>query len=117
LEHRPDYAKKPDSFFNSLKGHQALLARELRRMIHQALPHVSESLKWGMPVYEQDKLICSIRPAKEFVALQFYQSGTSLSDPDGLLEGMGKKMRHIKIRSKKDIRKRLFIKWIKQAAE
>ena len=113
---RSDYGKKADSFFNSLKGPNALLARELRLIIRQALPNVSESLKWGMPVYEQDKLICSIRLAKEFVALQFYQSGTNLPDPNRLLEGTGKKMRHIKIWSKKDIRKKLFITLIKRSA-
>ncbi|HEY1407341.1 MAG TPA: DUF1801 domain-containing protein [Promineifilum sp.] len=37
-------------------------------------------------------------PMKGYVNLGFYK-GTSLPDPDGLLEGTGKDLRHVKIRS------------------
>jgi len=52
--------------------------------------------------------------AKKHVSLGFYK-GTKLPDPDGLLEGTGTKLRHIKIHAPKDIRKALFARWIKQA--
>jgi hypothetical protein len=39
-----------------------------------------------------------IIPYKEWVDLGFYQ-GVELPDPDGLLEGSGAKLRHVKIRS------------------
>ena len=42
-----------------------------------------------------------ILPYKRWVNLGFYQ-GADLADPDGLLEGMGAKMRHVKIRSLDD---------------
>ena len=42
-----------------------------------------------------------ILPYKSWVNLGFYQ-GVDLADPDGLLEGTGKKMRHVKIRSLED---------------
>jgi hypothetical protein len=69
-----------------------------------------------MPVYEADGMICAIRVVGDYVALQFYTSGTKLDDPDGLLEGTGKRMRHVKIRSKADLRRKLLTSWIKQAA-
>lgn len=69
-----------------------------------------------MPVYEADGLICAIRAADDYVAFQFYASGTKLDDPDGLLEGTGKRMRRVKIRSKADMRTKLFTSWIKKAA-
>ena len=39
-----------------------------------------------------------IIPYKEWADLGFYQ-GVELADPDGLLEGSGAKLRHMKIRS------------------
>ncbi len=116
MKSRADYGTAADAFFDSLEDAVAPLARELRSIIRRALPHTSESIKWGMPVYEQDGVICAIRPSSDYVALQFYSSGSKLSDPDGLLEGTGRRMRHIKIRSKSHIKKRLFTSWLKHAA-
>ena len=42
-----------------------------------------------------------IIPHKRWVNLGFYQ-GVDLADPEGLLEGTGAKMRHVKIRSMDD---------------
>lgn len=42
-----------------------------------------------------------ILPHRGWVNLGFYQ-GSSLPDPEGLLEGTGKKLRHVKIRSLED---------------
>ncbi len=39
-----------------------------------------------------------ILPYKRWINLGFYQ-GVNLADPEGLLEGTGAKMRHVKIRS------------------
>ncbi len=39
-----------------------------------------------------------VMPHSEWVNLGFFQ-GASLNDPDGLLEGSGAKMRHVKIRA------------------
>lgn len=116
MQRREDYGDDADGFFHALNRRIAPLASELRGIVRKAVPNASEGIKWGMPVYEADGLICSIRPAAEYVALQFYMSGTSLRDPEALLEGTGKRMRHVKVRSAADIRKRLFTTWIKQAA-
>jgi len=116
MKQRPDFGAGAETFFGSLEGPIADLAREVRGIVLEALPDVRESLKWGMPVYERDGLICAIRPGNGYVALQFYAAGTSLRDPGGLLEGTGKRMRHVKIRGKGDIRKRLFTSWLRQAA-
>lgn len=106
-----------DLFFDDLEQPIGELALGLRDIIRTALPDASERIKWGMPVYETDRVICAIRPAKGYVALQFYASGTRLPDPDGLLEGTGRKMRHVKIRSKQDLKKPLFASWLKQATK
>lgn len=116
MKPRDDYGKKADAFFDELNEPIAALARELRDIIRKAIPDADESIKWGIPVYEANGLTCALRPSGDYVALQFYASGITLDDPDGLLEGTGKKMRHVKIRTKSDLKKRLFTAWIKQAA-
>lgn len=113
---RKDYGDNTERFFDSLNDNVSPLARELRAIIRNAIPKASESIKWGMPVYECDKIVCAVRPSDNYVALQFYSSGTTLPDPDGILEGTGKRMRHVKIRSRADIKKKLFTSWIRQAA-
>lgn len=45
---------------------------------------------------------CYIAPFKSYMNLGFLR-GTELPDPDGLLEGTGKLLRHIKIRSIEDV--------------
>ena len=43
-----------------------------------------------------------ILPHRQWVNLGFYQ-GARLADPDGLLEGAGARMRHVKVRSLQDV--------------
>lgn len=48
--------------------------------------------------------ICYIAPFKAHVNLGFFR-GAELPDPDGLLEGTGKLLRHVKIRSQADLQR------------
>ena len=116
MSQRADYGNHADDWFNALNEEISPIAVELRTLI-QALPDATEVIKWGMPNYDQAGQVCAIRPGKGYVALQFGAIGTGLSDPDKLLEGAGKKMRHVKIYTSSDIKKRLFTSWIKQAAK
>lgn len=85
----------------------------LRQLIKRAAPKIHESIKWRMPCFEQDGLVCAIMAAKKHVSLGFYK-GARLSDPDGLLEGTETNLRHIKVRTPKDIHKAQFTDRIKQ---
>ena len=95
---------------------QRKLAQQLRQLIRKTLPEVREAIKWRMPVFEQDGLLCAIRCTKKYVALQFYGSGTSLADPDNLLEGSGKGCRHYKLRGPAAFQLKLLRSWILYAA-
>ena len=117
VSQRADYGKNANECFAAHDDLIADLAAELRSLIQRAVPAASESIKWGMPVYEQGGSVCSLRAGKGYVALQFGTIGTSLVDPDSLLEGSGKRARHVKIRSTSDIDKQRFTSWIKQAAK
>jgi hypothetical protein len=56
---------------------------------------------YGASTLTRDQLVYIALP-KEWVRIGFYYGG-DLPDPEGLLEGEGKRMRHIKIGSEKEL--------------
>ena len=57
---------------------------------------------YGVGPKKMSEGYCYIIPHKNWINLGFYQ-GAHLPDPSELLEGTGKNMRHVKIRSLKEI--------------
>jgi hypothetical protein len=84
------------------------LALKARALVRSLLPDTIEQI--DMPArligYGYDRTytgtICGIALQKSYVNLMFSR-GTELPDPQGLLEGTGKKARHVKIRSAEDV--------------
>lgn len=67
------------------------------KSIDKHIPHATQTVKWGWPCWQGNGLIVSLCVMKKYVNLQFFR-GAHLEDPDGLLEGTGKDLRHIKLR-------------------
>jgi len=72
------------------------LAEEVRALILDVLPDAVEEFKWSQPCYSTTRPICYFKVARKHITLGFNE-GASLQDSDGLLEGTGKAMRHVKI--------------------
>jgi len=71
----------------------------VRRIIHDADPEITEELKWmGTPVWSHDGIVCLAKAFKDKVKITF-PHGASLSDPDKLFnsELTGKQWRAIDI--------------------
>lgn len=115
MKKREDYGKNADSWFGSIDDSLMPIANKLRKLIKNTDSKIAESLKWGMPNYEKDGAICALRAGNGYIAFQFY-NGSNLDDPDSLLEGSGKKMRHVKIWNESEIIETLFVSWIKQVS-
>ena len=115
MKKREDYGKSAESSFTLLDSPLFSIAGKLRKLIKDTDSEIIETLKWGMPNYEKDGDICALRAGNGYISLQFY-NGTNLDDPDSLLQGSGKKMRHIKVWDETKITERLLIDWIKQAS-
>lgn len=79
------------------------ICRAARVLLDEGLPTARQDIKWGYPTWVGNGNIAAIAPHAEHVNLQFYK-GTSLRDPDGLLEGTGKELRHVKLHQAKDLR-------------
>ena len=79
------------------------LATELRRMFLEAAPDLRESIKWGNPCFEKKMRVFYIgSQGDRYVTLGLWQ-GALLPNPEGLIEGTGKRMRHVKIRGEEEL--------------
>jgi hypothetical protein len=74
----------------------------LRRLILEAAPDASESIKWGQPVYDVNGPFAHIKAFKGHVNFGFWR-GAEFTDPKGLLKGSGTRMRHVELRGPADI--------------
>ena len=95
--------------------HQTWLAA-LRQQIVATVPETEESFKWSRPCYAiGGTLFCYLAAAKNYVTIGFHR-GAELPDPDGMLEGTGKGMRHLKVRSESDASSKVVRELIHDAA-
>lgn len=105
-----------DQYIEGLPEPIQKIVIELRELIFEASEQMKEEIKWGKPSYSRDGLVCYLQTAKNHVNFGFYQ-GATLIDRDGLLEGDGTKMRHIRIRKLADIQPEPFKNLIWEAIE
>ena len=110
----PKTADVVDQFIQQMDAEQQEIAHSLRATIRKAAKSLDEAIKWGHPCFVGIGNVCSIMPYPDHVNLGFFR-GAELDDPDKLLEGTGKGMRHVKIWSAKDIRKRAISDLIRSA--
>ncbi len=76
--------KNIDELIAKLSDWRGATFAEIRRIIHDADPEISEEWKWmGTPCWSHDGLICVANAHKDKVKLTFSQ-GASLPDPDKL---------------------------------
>jgi hypothetical protein len=86
------------------------LAKKTRTLVLDVLPDAFEKTYWGWANTwygtsgKSSDAVFTINPINAYVQLYFMR-GTELSDPDKLLEGTGKKLRHVKIRSAADLKR------------
>jgi hypothetical protein len=97
---------------------------DLRALIRRALPQVVETVKWrkisnpnGVPVWEQDGILCTGEVYKGYVKLTFAR-GAALPDPTGLFNAgfAGGTRRAIDLKEGETVDPAAFIALIEEAA-
>jgi hypothetical protein len=116
-------AKKPtpktgtspdDRYFAEQSAEKAALLQKLRALVNKGVPDADVTIKWGVPFYQLNgKSICSLASFKEFVGINFFAPPSALADPKKKLEGGGKTMRMLKVRSATDIDSASILRWLK----
>jgi hypothetical protein len=106
----------------------AHLALALREMVLSEAPDAMEKVYKNHPsaiwfgfaskddVPKMNDMFCYIAAATSHVNLGFCH-GALLRDPDHVLEGNGKRMRHVKFRSERDLERPFVRRYVRAAAE
>jgi hypothetical protein len=110
-----------DDLLQIASGPLRPVMERLRALILEVHPQACEVVRLGEKAASYGcgprKMIegyAYIMPFRSWVNLGFFR-GTSLVDPQGLLEGTGAKLRHVKIRSLEDAERRAVRELIEEA--
>jgi len=110
--------KRIDAYIAKSAPFAQAILQHLRALVHKALPQVNETIKWGMPYFEHQGLLCGMAAFKQHCAFLFWK-GSLLSDPQQLLQqGEKTAMGHLgKITSLEDLpADKVLAAYIKEAA-
>lgn len=92
------------------------VVRALRSFVKKTVPSTKETTNsWGVPTFEVKVPFCFYMVGKNHVTFGFH-FGTSLPDPQGLLEGTGKNMRHVKLRGVESLEQKGLQELVRSAA-
>lgn len=92
-----------DAYIAKVDPALAPVMRAARATIRRAAPRLQESICMGMPHWRGEAWVCYLADYSEHVNLGFYQG--ALLKPRALLEGTGKRLRHVKLRTPADARR------------
>jgi hypothetical protein len=97
----PDKGKSVESYRNEKINiaWQGEVFDQIHAMIQAAYPDGKSSIKWAQPVWETaEGPMLFMRATAKHLTLGFWR-GAEFQDPEGVLEGEGDRMKHLKIKS------------------
>lgn len=103
--------KEVTEYINSAPVEQKKIMEIVRSLIHKSVGAVTEEFKWSRPIFKSSKDFAYLQANKNHVNVGFSRNIERINDPNGVLEGSGKTMRHVKIRSVSDIDTTLLSEW------
>ena len=101
--------KEIKKYLDNLPSPQKEICEKIRKIIIKTFPDLEESMKNGVPSYENKYYIVGL---KDHVNIGFFIEGLSAKEI-GLFEGKGKLTRHIKIYSLDDIDEKKIVNLLK----
>lgn len=116
-------ARLIDAKIESLGDWRGTVLARMRKLIKQAAPNISESVKWrkpsnpaGVPVWEHEGIVCTGETYKDKVKLTF-ANGAALADPSGLFNASldGGTRRAIDVRAGEDVDGAAFMALVRAA--
>jgi len=115
---RADFGAPIDSFFAKQRPHLRAILEELSRLVEEAAPEASSSIKWGMPVYTLNgAMMCALAAYEAHVNLILSGPSGAFADPEGRLSGEGKTGRHLKLTTLVELPRDAVRAWLRAAAE
>jgi len=93
--------------------HREIVAA-LRKLMREQAPGAREVISYGVPMFRQKRTLAVISPTKVGITFAFSQ-GASFEDRYGLLEGVGKVSKNVRMKSLADFNRPALRYYIKQA--
>jgi hypothetical protein len=88
----------------------------IRSLMKESAPDALESISYGIPMYARKKPVAWINPSKTGITFGF-REGASFNDRYGLLRGVGKHARHVRMRNMSEVNKPALTYYVKQAVK
>jgi hypothetical protein len=88
----------------------------LRRLMREMAPNANEVISHGIPAFKGIRILAVISPTKKDITLAFSR-GAEFEDKYGLLQGVGKTSKHVKIKNLEEVNEAALRYYIKQAIE
>lgn len=108
-------ADKIDEFIFTFDDEKREIISHLRNIASGISSGAKEDIKWNaLCLFKDKRAFVGIMPYKKYVSVIF-DRGSELSDPNSLLEGKGKQMRHIKIYKESEIKKKNVANFIEES--
>ncbi len=115
---RADFGAPVDPFFAKQPPHLRAVLEALRKLVEEAAPEATGSIKWGMPFYAvEGEMMCALTAHKSHVNLILPGPPGTYADPGGLLEGEGKTGKHFTIRALEELPREAVRRWLRTASE
>lgn len=102
-------------YINNAPENQKQMMTNLRKLIHNNIPGVKETIKWSRPVFSLEKDLVYFKTSAKHLTLGFFNFG-KITDPENKLEGSGNDMRHIKLRKPDLVDIQMIGTWLKELA-
>ncbi len=88
----------------------------IRDLMKECAPQAKEMISYGIPSYRLGRIIAVISPTKQDITFAFSQ-GAYFEDKYGLLRGVGKLSKHVKLRNTSSANMEALRYYIQQALE
>ena len=115
-----DDSKRVDQYIGKAPDFAKPILEKLRKAVHRGCPGVVEEIKWGVPYFTYNGILCGMAFFKKHVSLGFWKS-SEMEDPEGLFEtGTGRKasMCNAHFHSLKELpTQKILVEYIKRAAK
>jgi len=89
----------------------------IRTLMKECAPAAREIISYGIPAYRAKRILAVISPTKKDITFAFSRGAEFEEDRYGLLRGVGKVSRHVKIKDLASVNTEALRYYIKQALE
>jgi uncharacterized protein YdeI (YjbR/CyaY-like superfamily) len=80
----PDDSKTIDAYIAKAAPFAKPILKKIRSVVHKSCPEIEERMKWGMPSFEKNGIVCFAAAFKSHAWFGFFRA-SQLDDPAGIL--------------------------------